>query len=418
MQKNKFLYEVFSSFMGGALLLSLFSLLQKKMLNIPFSLDVSAFVVPVFFGGISGLAIYSSNVRLRASRERMRDFINNVDLVIQIVDAKGRFLFVNQAWQKTLGYSETEAKGLNLFDIMHPKHLEDCKHTFDALFSRKQESATIETILISKDEKPIYLKGETSLQIKDGKSISTRSVFQNIATERDAEYLRKLTKNIFENTTDGVIATDKRGVIQFYNTGFTQITGYKDEIIGKNIELIFPPVIADKNLTMQIPRNLLQKKSWQGEVWSRNTEGEAYFLRININAIYDKNGDVSNFAGIITDITEEKEKEKLLYRLAMHDNLTKLPNREMFYEYAEMTIKKAKKESQIFALLFFDLDDFKEINDRYGHLAGDNFLRALSQRLRNSTRENDVIARFGGDEFVALLRDIKSQENAKKIAKE
>ncbi|MBT3321648.1 MAG: PAS domain S-box protein [Anaerolineae bacterium] len=263
------------------------------------------------------MAIYSSNVRLRASRERMRDFINNVDLVIQIVDAKGRFLFVNQAWQKTLGYSETEAKGLNLFDIMHPKHLEDCKHTFDALFSRKQESATIETILISKDEKPIYLKGETSLQIKDGKSISTRSVFQNIATERDAEYLRKLTKNIFENTTDGVIATDKRGVIQFYNTGFTQITGYKDEIIGKNIELIFPPVIADKNLTMQIPRNLLQKKSWQGEVWSRNTEGEAYFLRININAIYDKNGDVSNFAGIITDITEEKEKEKLLYRLAM-----------------------------------------------------------------------------------------------------
>ena len=104
--------------------------------------------------------------------------------------------------------------------------------------------------------------------------------------------------------------------------------------------------------------------------------------------------------------------------VAMHDNLTKLPNREMFYEYAEMTIKKAKKESQIFALLFFDLDDFKEINDRYGHLAGDNFLRALSQRLRNSTRENDVIARFGGDEFVALLRDIKSQENAKKIAKE
>jgi diguanylate cyclase (GGDEF)-like protein len=113
----------------------------------------------------------------------------------------------------------------------------------------------------------------------------------------------------------------------------------------------------------------------------------------------------------------EKEKEKTLYQLAMHDNLTKLPNKEMFYEHVELTIKEAKEKRQTFALLFLDLDNFKEINDQYGHLAGDKFLRALSQRLRNTTRENDVIARFGGDEFVALLRDIKTPENAKKIAK-
>jgi len=417
MQKIEQVYKIIGSFMSGAMFLSFFSLFQKNMLGLPYSLRASGFVVPVLFGGISGLAIYLGNARLHASRERMRDFINNVDLIVQIVDPKGRFLFVNKAWQKTLGYSKKEALRLNLFDLVHPDHLEGCKTLFDALFKKEKKSADTETLLLSKSGEPIYLKGSTNLQIQGGKGISTRSIFRNMAKEKDAEYLRKLTKNIFENTTEGVIATDKKGKVQFFNIAFTEITGYKEDVIGKNINEVFPSLTSNRELATQMPIELAQKGSWQGELWSRNKAGEAYFLRININAIYDSYGKLSHHAGIIADITKEKEKEKTLYQLAMHDNLTKLPNKEMFYEHVELTIKEAKEKRQTFALLFLDLDNFKEINDQYGHLAGDKFLRALSQRLRNTTRENDVIARFGGDEFVALLRDIKTPENAKKIAK-
>ena len=166
--------------MSGAMFLSFFSLFQKNMLGLPYSLRASGFVVPVLFGGISGLAIYLGNARLHASRERMRDFINNVDLIVQIVDPKGRFLFVNKAWQKTLGYSKKEALRLNLFDLVHPDHLEGCKTLFDALFKKEKKSADTETLLLSKSGEPIYLKGSTNLQIQGGKGISTRSIFRNM----------------------------------------------------------------------------------------------------------------------------------------------------------------------------------------------------------------------------------------------
>ena len=131
---------------------------------------------------------------------------------------------------------------------------------------------------------------------------------------------------------------------------------------------------------------------------------------MSVSAIHNEKGETINYAGIITDITRDKERERDLYDRAMHDNLTKLPNREMFYEFASTAQKEAEEKNKIFALLFLDLDNFKEINDQYGHLVGDRLLRALSQRLRNTIRESDIASRFGGDEFVILQKDIKTVE--------
>jgi diguanylate cyclase (GGDEF)-like protein len=161
--------------------------------------------------------------------------------------------------------------------------------------------------------------------------------------------------------------------------------------------------------------SLQESDTWQGELWTHKKNGEPYLLRMSVSAIHNEKGETINYAGIITDITRDKERERDLYDRAMHDNLTKLPNREMFYEFASTAQKEAEEKNKIFALLFLDLDNFKEINDQYGHLVGDRLLRALSQRLRNTIRESDIASRFGGDEFVILLKDIKTVENTKKV---
>jgi len=416
MQKNEFVWGAIASFSFGSILLSAFSLVQKNLLGLPFSWSPKAFIVPIFFGGVSGIAIYLSNIRLRASRAQMRDFINNVEDLIQIVDKNGSFHFVNNAWLRTLGYSKQETKKLNVFEVIHPDYLEHCTDLFQSLFRKERDKIKMEVAFLTKDGKTIYLKGNANLQLKGKEPISTRSIFRNITEEKEAEYLRKLSENIFSNTKEGVIATDMKGQIKFANTAFVEITEYsKEELLRRNINSIFPVITPDSDITTQMISSLQESDTWQGELWTHKKNGEPYLLRMSVSAIHNEKGETINYAGIITDITRDKERERDLYDRAMHDNLTKLPNREMFYEFASTAQKEAEEKNKIFALLFLDLDNFKEINDQYGHLVGDRLLRALSQRLRNTIRESDIASRFGGDEFVILLKDIKTVENTKKV---
>lgn len=406
-----------ASFSLGAFLLSIFSLFQKSLLGIPFSLAPNAFVVPIIFGGLSGVAIYMSNIRLRASRARMRDFINNVEDIIQIVDADGKFSFVNNSWLRTFGYTKQEVKKLSIFDLIHPDDLEYCTDIFQSLFRKERDKTQMEVAFLTKDGKTVYLKGSVNLQLKGKEPVSTRSIYRNITEEKEAEYLRRLSVNIFSNTKEGVVATDKEGQMKFANTAFLEITEYtEEELLKENINAIFPVKAQDSDVATQMISALQESGTWQGELWTHKKNGEPYLLRMSVNAIHNEKGEIINYAGIITDITEDKERERNLYKLAMYDNLTKLPNREMFYEFANIAQKEAEEKKKIFALLFLDLDNFKEINDQYGHLVGDRLLRALSQRLRNAIRESDIASRFGGDEFVVLLKDIKSVENTKKVS--
>ena len=274
----------------------------------------------------------------------------------------------------------------------------------------------MDVVFLTKDGKAVHLKGRANLQLKGKKPVSTRTIFRNITDEKDAEYLRKLSASIFSNTKEGVIASNMKGQIKFANTAIMKTTGYsEEELLRENISTIFPVITPDSNITIQMASALKETGTWQGELWTCKKNGEPYLLRMSVNAISNEEGKTINYAGIITDITQDKEREKKLYELATHDNLTKLPNKEMFYEIANIALKEAKEKKELLALLFLNLDNFKGINDQYGHLAGDSFLRALSQRLRNATRKSDIASRFGGDEFVILLRDIKTVENTKKV---
>ena len=395
-------------------MLSAFSFLQKKILDVPFTYHPASFVIPVLFGGFSGITVSLSYIRLRASRERMRDFINNVDDIIQIVDERGNFLFVNKAWYKTFGYSPLELKRLKVFDIIHPDQIENYRDVFKKLFEDKESIQEMRTVYLSKDGRSVYLEGKLNCRIEKGKAISTRGIFRNITQRQEALEFQKLVANIFERTQEGLVITDSERRISFVNTAFTKITGYsKEDALKKNIHRFFPNA---RNKDMDINKmaiSLAKEGSWQGELWTRRKSGERYPLKMTISVISDEEKGITNYAGIFSDITENKENELRLQHLATHDDLTDLPNRDMFYKQAAVSISESKEKNNILAILFLDLDGFKEVNDQYGHHAGDTLLKLIAQRLRNHTRERDVVARFGGDEFAILLSNISDEKEAK-----
>ena len=420
MKKKKFwayFLKYLIAFGAGAFLLSTFSLLQKKMLGISLSLAPKAFIIPVLFGGLSGLIISIFYIRLRASREQMRDFINNIDDLIQIISPEGDFIFVNKAWHTTMGYSPLEIQNLKVFDIIHPAQLDHCTVFFHQLFRGEKEERKLETVFLSKNGESIYLEGMVNCRFENGEAISTRSIFRNVGEEYKARDFQKTVVSIFEKTREGVAITDKGRAITFINNAFTKITGYSEkEALGKSIHQILPNIENVSTNPEEMKAALKENGYWQGELWTKRKNAEKYPLQITINAISNTAGKVTNYACLFSDIGERKESEKQMQYLATHDTLTDLPNREMFFARAKDSILKAKEKEEKLAVLFLDLDGFKYVNDQYGHHAGDLLLKLIAKRLRNRTREEDIVSRFGGDEFAILLNRINSVEEAKKTS--
>jgi diguanylate cyclase (GGDEF)-like protein len=155
---------------------------------------------------------------------------------------------------------------------------------------------------------------------------------------------------------------------------------------------------------------------WRGEIWNRRADGAIYVQRVTISAIHDSAGNTTNYVGVFSDITQEKEASEKLLHIASHDALTGLPNRALLHDRLEQALAKAQRDNGGLALLFIDLDGFIPINDTYGHLIGDLLLQGVSERLRQCVRESDTVARLGGDEFVILSLGTHDHKGAATIA--
>ncbi len=156
---------------------------------------------------------------------------------------------------------------------------------------------------------------------------------------------------------------------------------------------------------------------WAGEIWNRHKSGVVYPEWLSISAIYNDHGKIVKLAAMLSDITEQKESEERIKNLAYFDVLTHLPNRRMFSDRLSVALANAHRHGHQLGVIFLDLDLFKEVNDSLGHSAGDELLKQVAKRLRESLREGDTAARMGGDEFTILLQQIESEAAATAIAK-
>jgi len=228
--------------------------------------------------------------------------------------------------------------------------------------------------------------------------------------------ISKLATQVLENTNEGVIITDEKMTILTLNKAFTDITGYSlDEALGQTPRLLQSGK-NNKAFYKKMWEDLNSEGQWVGEIWNRRKNGEIYPEWLNISAVKNELQQVTHYVGIFSDISLLKAKEEHLQELAHFDSLTGLANRRLFQQRFEYAIAQADLDHKKVALLYLDLDDFKPINDTYGHDVGDVVLKTISMRLKELTRDNDTVSRLGGDEFGIILHSIREASNVMTIA--
>lgn len=233
---------------------------------------------------------------------------------------------------------------------------------------------------------------------------------------KNAELSLLLLHKAFENASEAFVVTDSEARILNVNPAFTTVTGYtREEAVGQNPRLL-QSGRHDREFYQEMWSAILEKGQWQGEIWNRRKDGEIYPEWLTISCIKDKSQNITHFISVFTDITVHKRMEKNLHQMANFDALTGLPNRELLYDQLEMAFVRANLKNTMLALIFFDLDRFKHVNETFGHKIGDELLQVVANRISASVRPGDTVCRLGGDEFIILLESVSQAEEIIDVA--
>ncbi len=227
-----------------------------------------------------------------------------------------------------------------------------------------------------------------------------------------------LANTILEQLREGVCITDTKGQIIKINMAFTEITGYTEpEVLGQT-----PAILNSGRHSQSFYQSMWQELQhhgwWSGEIWNRRKSGEVYPEWLQISRVHNDHSGQTFYVGIFSDITERKNHQDQLDRLAFYDVLTGLPNRTLLTRFLETKLLRVPEQSDQMAVIFVDLDKFKEVNDHYGHAEGDLVLREATQRIMARIRDNDLASRIGGDEFVLVLSRLQKREDAEVVVKD
>lgn len=271
------------------------------------------------------------------------------------------------------------------------------------------------TITHNDGSKQTYVTTTFPLTIND-ESLGNCQISTNITYRAEAEKQLKQLAMAFEHAGEGMVITDDHGTIIKVNHMFETITGYSsNELVGKNPKLL-KSGHHDKKFYQKMWHEIQHNGSWRGEILNRRKGGDTYLELLNIKGIYDKGSFPSYYVGVFSDISSIKRAQNELQHLAYHDPLTKLPNRLLFRDRLENSIRQAHRENKMIALFSIDLDRFKLINDSLGHQMGDQMLKQLSTQLQSLIRDSDTVARMGGDEFTIICYGFEEQSDIAVLA--
>ena len=241
-------------------------------------------------------------------------------------------------------------------------------------------------------------------------------VYADITARKEAEEKLRLSATVLEHIADAVMVVDIEGVIVAVNPAFTQITGYTEaEAVGKHSSLTRSER-HDEAFYQTMWDELIASGFWRGELWRRRKNGEIYLEWLTISAVRDTHALTTHYVGVCSDITQVKQAQEKLDHLAHHDPLTALPNRLLFHDRLQHALPRAARDREQLAILFIDLDRFKNVNDTLGHHIGDELLQQVAEQLSARLREGDTLARLGGDEFIVLLENVDGQYGATQVA--
>lgn len=353
--------------------------------------------------------------RLQTSEEKFaKAFHASPDglLITRLRD--GQLIEANEGFSRITGFSLDEISGQSTISLHIWANPDDRQSLIERV---RQQGCAREMIA------PVRTKGgqlrlcELSAQtllIGDEECLLT--IARDITERQRMQDELQQAATVFESTAEGVMITDIEQRITAVNRAFSQITGYSEaEALGQR-----PGLLAsgqhDNAFYSAMWHALTANGHWQGEIWNRRKNGELYPEWLTISAVRNSDNQITHFVGVFADISSLKHAQARLDHQAHHDHLTGLPNRLLFENRLRTALDSARASEQLGAVLFLDLDRFKQINDSLGHPVGDQLLKAIADRLKAQLRGIDTVARLGGDEFIILLPSLHDAQAAEQVA--
>ncbi|HEY7986119.1 MAG TPA: EAL domain-containing protein [Methylophilaceae bacterium] len=357
---------------------------------------------------------------LRESEQQNRAVFEQAAVGVAVIETgSGRFINVNERYCEITGYSDEQMTAMAFTAITHPDDLPTDIENMRKIKEGLIRSLTREKRYIRRDGSTVWVSLTLSPMAEPGEpSTNAISVVQDITERKQAEESMRLAASVYETSSEAMAVTDADDIILTVNPAFTRITGYTpQDVIGKHSSILSSSH-HDEEFYRSIWQEVDTAGRWQGERWDKRKNGEEYAVWLTINNIFNEDGSVHRRVSLFSDITEWKKSQELIWHQANYDPLTRLPNRQMFQDRMYQEIKKSHRASLPLALLFLDLDRFKEINDTLGHDMGDVLLIEAAKRLTSCVRETDTVARLGGDEFTIILGELDDRSNVDRVTED
>lgn len=341
------------------------------------------------------------------SRQFAESFFNQTQSLNMVADFDGKILQLNGAWKDLLGYDLRDPDAFEPSRLVHP---EDKATTAEQL-KRLASGAKVDGF----ENRWRCQNGEyKNLRWFARADLGQRLIFalvQEVTEQKAAENALKLNASVYACANEGIFITDPLGRILDINSAFTTITGFGLPDVLDQYASFLSAAGCDGIPNQDHLETVKADGAWRGEVSIRTQEGEPFPALLTLSAVKDVNGEITNYIGLLSDISKLKDHEKALEKLARHDQLTGLPNRDQLADRLAQAMARARRHDLFIAVAFIDLDGFKAVNDTYGHSTGDALLVAIARRLKAALRIEDTLARIGGDEFVAIITDLHHERD-------
>jgi len=382
---------------------------------------------------VSNEELQSTNEELETSNEELQSTIEELTVVNdELADKTAELAEINDDFENVLNsiqkavlvidadlmINQFNATSRAFFNFDTAKNKTPNLSSIEAFFNAKSLISQIKTVISEGEvfqDTLVHQQQYYELMLYPYINIRTKSITGVVMTITDitqsklAEQQINIAAKVFESALEGIIITDSEQRIIKVNSAFTKITGYSSaEIIGK-MPRTFSSRRQGKDFYQKMWEAIEKTGEWQGEIWNKRKNGEVFPEWLSISILTDDQGKPMGYIGIFSDITKLVSAQKLIQQQANFDFLTKLPNRQLFFDRLQQAMIQAKRQNKLIGVMFIDLDGFKVINDSLGHSQGDIILQKIAKQMTRVARESDTFARFGGDKFTCLSANMNSE---------
>ena len=351
-----------------------------------------------------------ADTKVRESREMLRLFIEHAPAALAMFDREMRYLACSRRWLEMFEINPVNLAGRTHYEVL-PNIPEEWRQAHQRALAGEVMPMRADRLVLP-DARVLLIRREVHPWWTGTGEVGGVILFaEDITQQKLAEERLQLAASVFTHAAEGILITDAEGTILDVNDAFTQITGYeREEVVGKNPRLL-RSMRHGREFYEEMWRHLLQHGKWTGEIWNKSKSGRLYAEMLTISAVPDETGKTQQYVAMFSDLTSTKEQEWKLERMAHYDLLTGLPNRVLLAQRQRQAMEEAAGSGRVTALICLDLDDFKGVNERFGHNVGDQFLMAAANRLKGALRPGDTLARPSGDEFFVVLPNLQSSQD-------